>query len=60
MEQDASNRIMLTAGGKEIEVVKDEALSKSLIALWDSLGIQDLEAIDRQKEEVRGPGPDNT
>ena len=47
MEQETSNRVLLTTGGREIEHVKDEALSKSLVALWQELGIQDVEAIDR-------------
>jgi hypothetical protein len=45
MEQ-GSNRILITAGGKEVEVVIDEVLSKSLCAVWTELGIQDIEAIE--------------
>lgn len=41
------NKILITAGGKQVEdQVKDEALSKSLLSLWEELRIQDIEAIE--------------
>ena len=43
MEQE-TNHVLITTGGKEIELVRDEALSRSLLVLWQELGIQDIEA----------------
>lgn len=41
------NKILVTAGGNQVdEQMKDEALSKSLLSLWEELGIQDLEAVE--------------
>jgi hypothetical protein len=36
--------VLGTIGGKDVQVVVDEALSRSLAALWQDLRIQDLEA----------------
>jgi hypothetical protein len=43
MEQE-TNHVLITTGGNEVELVRDEALLKSLLALWQELGIQDIEA----------------
>jgi hypothetical protein len=43
--EEVGNEILVTAGGNEVEHIKDEALLKSLCALWEELGIQDIEAI---------------
>lgn len=45
MEHESNNQVLITTGGKQIELVTDEALVKSLLVLWQELGIQDLEAI---------------
>jgi hypothetical protein len=40
---EAPEKLVLTAGGNQIEHDDNEATSKSLIALWTELGIQDIE-----------------
>jgi hypothetical protein len=45
MEHGTNSQVLITAGGKQIELVTDEALVKSLQVMWQELGIQDLEAI---------------
>ena len=40
-------KILVTAGGNQVdEQMKDEALSKSVLSLWEELGLQDIEAIE--------------
>jgi len=43
MEKGSRNRVMITAGGIEVEMPFDSALAESLSALWDKLGIADIE-----------------
>jgi hypothetical protein len=45
--ESVDNKILITTGGKQVEdQVKDEALSKSLLSLWEELKIQDIEATE--------------
>ena len=37
--------LLITAGGQLIKEPLDEALSKRLTALWDELGIRDIEIL---------------
>ncbi|GEM_PF-6409459 len=41
------NKILITAGGDQVdEEVKDEAVSRSLLSLWEELKIQDIEELE--------------
>jgi len=44
LEGSLSNQFLLTTGGQLVEVTIDEGLSKSLIALWEHLGIPNIES----------------
>ena len=39
-----SNHLLITAGGQQVEAALDEALSKSLVSLWEQLGMPDIES----------------
>ena len=43
--ESVGNQILVTAAGKNQVEQINEAVSKSLLALWSSLTIQDIEAI---------------
>ncbi|HEX2556843.1 MAG TPA: hypothetical protein VHK86_00845 [Nitrososphaera sp.] len=43
MEKGSRNRVMITAGGNEVELPFDSALAESLSTLWQKLGIEDIE-----------------
>ena len=46
MEYESNNQVLITTGGKEIELLTDEALLMSLRVLWHDLGIQDIESLN--------------
>jgi len=44
MDQGSSNRVLITAGGQQVELPLDEKISKSLATLWIELKIENIES----------------